>query len=57
MAKESANNAVKQRRAELNLTQQEAARRADVSLATWRRFENNADSADALDGFRADNLQ
>ncbi|MDX3847869.1 helix-turn-helix domain-containing protein [Streptomyces europaeiscabiei] len=57
MAKESANNAVKQRRAELNLTQQETARRADVSLATWRRFENNSASADALDGFRADNLQ
>ncbi|MBQ1117335.1 helix-turn-helix domain-containing protein [Streptomyces sp. C3-3] len=57
MAKESANNAVKRRRAELNFTQQEAARRADVSLATWRRFENSADSASALDGFRADNLQ
>lgn len=57
MAKESANNAVKHRRAELNLTQQEAARRADVSLATWRRFENNAAGASSLDGFRADNLQ
>ncbi|MFD7938989.1 helix-turn-helix domain-containing protein [Streptomyces sp. NPDC059755] len=57
MAKESANNSVKQRRAELNLTQQEAARRADVSLATWRRFENNAAGAGSLDGFRADNLQ
>lgn len=57
MTKESANNAVKRRRAELNLTQQEAARRADVSLATWRRFENNADGAGSLDGFRADNLQ
>ncbi|MFE7028873.1 helix-turn-helix domain-containing protein [Streptomyces sp. NPDC057621] len=57
MAKESANNAVKRRRAELNLTQQETARRADVSLATWRRFENSADSASALDAFRADNLQ
>ncbi|GAA2679560.1 helix-turn-helix transcriptional regulator [Streptomyces lunalinharesii] len=57
MVKESANNAVKRRRAELNLTQQEAARRADVSLATWRRFENNAGNASALEGFRADNLQ
>jgi transcriptional regulator with XRE-family HTH domain len=52
-----ASNAVKQRRAELNLTQQEAARRADVSLATWRRFENTVGDAGALDGFRADNLQ
>lgn len=57
MAKESVNNAVKRRRAQLNLTQQETARRADVSLATWRRFENSADSAAALDGFRPDNLQ
>ncbi|MEU0354348.1 helix-turn-helix domain-containing protein [Streptomyces cyaneofuscatus] len=57
MVKESTNNTVKQRRAELKLTQQEAARRADVSLATWRRFENGADNASALDGFRADNLQ
>ncbi|MER8073586.1 helix-turn-helix transcriptional regulator [Streptomyces sp. NPDC094034] len=56
MAKESVNNAVKLRRAELNLTQQEAAQRADTSLATWRRFENNA-GAGPLDGFRADNLQ
>ncbi|SES19376.1 helix-turn-helix domain-containing protein [Lentzea albida] len=52
-----ANNPVKQRRTELNLTQQEAARRADVSLATWRRFENTVGEASALDGFRADNLQ
>lgn len=57
MAKESANEAVKRRRAELNLTQQEAARRASVSLATWRRFENNGGGVSALDGFRADNLQ
>ncbi|MFE2038438.1 helix-turn-helix domain-containing protein [Streptomyces scopuliridis] len=57
MVKESANIAVKRRRAELNLTQQEAARRADVSLATWRRFENNAGNSATLDGFRADNLQ
>ncbi|MEU2779459.1 helix-turn-helix transcriptional regulator [Streptomyces sp. NPDC007162] len=56
MVKGAANNAVKQRRAELNLTQQEAARRADVSLATWRRFENTVGSSGALDGFRADNL-
>lgn len=57
MTTEAANKAVKQRRAELNLTQQEAARRADVSLATWRRFENSAGDASALDGFRTDNLQ
>lgn len=53
----AADNAVKQRRAELSLTQQEAARRADVSLATWRRFENTAADIGALDGFRMDNLQ
>lgn len=57
MANEAAHNAVKQRRGELNLTQQEAARRADVSLATWRRFENTAGDVGALDGFRTDNLQ
>ncbi|WP_410624959.1 helix-turn-helix transcriptional regulator [Amycolatopsis sp. cmx-8-4] len=56
MADEAAKNLVKQRRAELNLTQQEAARRADVSLATWRRFENSAGDASVLDGFRTDNL-
>ncbi|MEU0884062.1 hypothetical protein ABZ345_36170 [Lentzea sp. NPDC005914] len=28
-----------------------------MSLATWRRFENTAGDAGALDGFRADNLQ
>jgi len=52
-----ASNSIKQRRGELNLTQQEAARRADVSLATWRRFESAAGDVGALDGFRADNLQ
>lgn len=57
MAKETESNAVKRRRAELNLTQQEAARRSDVSLATWRRFENTAGDTSALDGFRASNLQ
>lgn len=49
--------AVKRRRAELHLTQQEAARRADVSLATWRRFENSVDGTDALDGFRGENVR
>jgi transcriptional regulator with XRE-family HTH domain len=57
MAKETESNAVKRRRAELNLTQQEAARRSEVSLATWRRFENTAGDTSALDGFRAGNLQ
>lgn len=57
MARNAVNNLVKQRRAELNLTQQEAARRADVSLATWRRFENTAGDVSALDGFRTDNVQ
>ncbi len=57
MANNAVYNPVKQRRAELNLTQQEAARRADVSLATWRRFENTAGDVSALDGFRTDNVQ
>lgn len=57
MADGTSPNPIKQRRAELNLTQQEAARRADVSLATWRRFENTTGDADVLDGFRTDNLQ
>lgn len=57
MANELAVNPIKRRRGDLNLTQQEAARRADVSLATWRRFENAAGEACALDGFRVDNLQ
>jgi hypothetical protein len=57
MVDDASRNAVKERRAELNLTQQEAARRADVSLATWRRFENTAGDVGALDGFRTDNLQ
>lgn len=50
-------NLIKERRAELKLTQQEAARRADVSLATWRRFENATGDGNTLDGFRADNVQ
>ncbi|MEV3938623.1 helix-turn-helix transcriptional regulator [Glycomyces sp. NPDC049804] len=52
----NAGNPVKQRRAELKLTQQEAARRAEVALATWRRFENSAADAKGLKGFRASNL-
>ncbi|KFU78452.1 Helix-turn-helix domain-containing protein [Amycolatopsis lurida] len=50
-------NSVKSRRSELRLTQQEAARRADVSLATWRRFEGAVVGDGALDGFRPENLQ
>jgi transcriptional regulator with XRE-family HTH domain len=50
-------NPIKQRRAELDLTQQEAARRAGVSLATWRRFENEAADAGTLAGFRSDNIK
>lgn len=57
MADEVSRNGVKHRRAELGLTQQEAARRADVSLATGRRFENAAGDVSALDGFRTDNVQ
>lgn len=57
MGNEQEPNAIKLRRAELNLTQQEAARRADVSVATWRRFESTGGNANALDGFRSDNLQ
>lgn len=57
MGNKKESNAIKLRRAELNLTQQEAARRADVSVATWRRFESTAGDASALDGFRSDNLQ
>lgn len=53
----AADNAVKRRRGELNLTQQEAARRADVSVATWRRFETSSSDATTLDGFRADNIR
>ncbi|AUS79726.1 hypothetical protein C1701_16880 [Actinoalloteichus sp. AHMU CJ021] len=57
MPVEAVLNPVKQRRAELSITQQEAAQRSDVSLATWRRFENTATAANALDGFRPDNLR
>lgn len=57
MVNQAVSNAIKQRRAELSLTQQEAARRADVSLATWRRFESTAGDASTLDGFRTDNRQ
>ncbi|GAA3938667.1 helix-turn-helix domain-containing protein [Actinoplanes auranticolor] len=46
-------NPVRQRRNELGSTQQEAARRAEVSVATWRRLE----AATALDGFKADNIR
>lgn len=46
-------NPVRQRRSELGSTQQEAARRAEVSVATWRRLE----AATALDGFKADNIR
>ncbi|MER6971197.1 helix-turn-helix transcriptional regulator [Nocardioides sp. NPDC000445] len=48
---------IRARRAELNLTQQDAAKRAGTSLATWRRFENAASSKVALEGFRAETLQ
>ncbi|MFI5496560.1 helix-turn-helix domain-containing protein [Actinoplanes sp. NPDC051859] len=44
---------VRRRRAELSLTQQEAARRADVSVATWRRLEAATD----LTGFKPDNIR
>ena len=57
MAARAGAGAVKRRRAELNLTQQEAARRADVSLATWRRFENGEGDTGALDGFRGENVR
>lgn len=53
----STSNPIKQRRAELSLTQQEAARRAGVSLATWRRFENTVGDDGVLEGFRAENQQ
>jgi hypothetical protein len=42
-----------ERRAELALTQQDAAKRADVSVATWRRLE----TATELDGFKTDNVR
>ncbi|GIE92482.1 helix-turn-helix domain-containing protein [Actinoplanes regularis] len=44
---------IRERRSELGFTQQDAARRAEVSVATWRRLE----SATALDGFKADNVR
>ncbi|MFI6321712.1 helix-turn-helix domain-containing protein [Nonomuraea sp. NPDC050556] len=47
-------NGIKRRRSELRMTQQEAARRAGVSLATWRRFENETSSAADLDAFRGE---
>lgn len=46
-------NPVRKRRVELALTQQDAAKRADVSVATWRRLE----AATNLDGFKADNVR
>jgi transcriptional regulator with XRE-family HTH domain len=46
-------NPIRERRSELGLTQQEAARRAEVSVATWRRLE----AATGLDGFKADNVR
>jgi transcriptional regulator with XRE-family HTH domain len=49
----SATNPVRERRTQLSLTQQEAARRAEVSVATWRRFETAAD----LDGFKPENVR
>jgi transcriptional regulator with XRE-family HTH domain len=44
---------IRARRNELGLTQQDAARRAEVSVATWRRLE----AATGLDGFKADNVR
>lgn len=49
----SANHPVRERRTALSLTQQEAARRAEVSVATWRRLESAAD----LTGFKPDNVR
>lgn len=49
----SSANPVRERRVELALTQQEAAKRADVSVATWRRLEAATD----LGGFKADNVR
>jgi hypothetical protein len=49
----SSSNPVRERRIELSLTQQEAARRAEVSVATWRRLEAATD----LDGFKPDNVR
>ncbi|MDX6279707.1 MAG: hypothetical protein QOH03_778 [Kribbellaceae bacterium] len=50
-------NVVKLRRAEMDMTQQEAARRGDVSLATWRRFENSVIGVGTLDSFRKENVK
>jgi hypothetical protein len=47
------NTPVGKRRVELALTQQDAAKRADVSVATWRRLETATD----LDGFKPDNVR
>lgn len=46
-------NPVRERRVELGLTQQEAAKRAEVSIATWRRLE----TTNELDGFKPDNVK
>jgi transcriptional regulator with XRE-family HTH domain len=49
----SATNPLRDRRTQLSLTQQEAARRAEVSIATWRRLE----TANDLDGFKPENVR
>jgi transcriptional regulator with XRE-family HTH domain len=53
MAPSTSTDPVRERRLSLSLTQQEAARRAEVSVATWRRLE----TANNLDGFKADNVR
>lgn len=53
MSSKQLTNSVRDRRTELDLTQQEAARRAEVSVATWRRLE----TATKLDGFKPDNVR
>ncbi len=53
MSPRRSTNPVRERRIELALTQQEAARRAEVSVATWRRLE----TATELGGFKADNVR
>jgi transcriptional regulator with XRE-family HTH domain len=53
MSPRQSTNPIRERRIELALTQQEAARRAEVSVATWRRLE----TATELDGFKADNVR
>lgn len=57
MVDQGRQNPVKRRRAELGITQQDAAGRAGVSVATWRRFESTAGDAAAFDAFRPDNQQ